>query len=149
MASDAREKERQALESSHRRRVWLGLRLPFLALLLLCGAYVAALLLMPSPLQVALLTDSALLLFVLLPLALCLLPIMLLCIALPLLMLRLGARSPLRRLEGWTAALQSNAEVWLSGIDSRVLEWAVWLAPLRRLLTFFDPPEDSAEEGET
>ncbi|MDE2819432.1 MAG: hypothetical protein OXI40_06860 [Chloroflexota bacterium] len=59
-----------------------------------------------------------------------------------------GTMSPLRRLERWAAALESNADRWLGGIDQRILNWAVAFAPIRQLLRSFDTLSDEtvAEE---
>ncbi len=144
-AEIAAQEEKQA-----RRSLWRGLILPFLFVLLIVGLFVGSALSLPAPLQVALLSDSLLTVLVLLPLTLCMLPLLILSLALVLLMRRWQARSrsPLRRLEAWTAMLAGNAERWLGQVDKRVLEWLVRLAPILALLKAFDPPSEPPAERE-
>lgn len=142
---DARYRESQRLQ---RRRLWLGVLLPILSLLLFIAAYVVAVLSLRSPVQVQVVADSTFTALVLIPLAVCMFPLLILSLALVVLAgrLQLRTRSPLRRLERWTAKLQDNADQWLGGIDDRVLDWAVRLAPLRQALTFFDSPKNESDD---
>lgn len=133
-----------------RRGVWVSVLLPFTLILVLVVAFVAAVLSFRSPAQVAVLSDSMLTALVLCPLVICMFPLVILSLGLVSLLNRWHpkSRSPLGRLEGWTAALEQNAEGWLGNVDERVLNWAVKLAPLRELLTAFDPPAaESSDEG--
>ncbi len=136
--------QRQLAESQRlqRRRLWLQVLLPFLFVLLLMLAGVAAVLLLPSPAQVALVANAMLTLLALCPSVLVVFALLIGALALVLQMRRwhAGARSPLRRLEAATANAHQRVDGWLSGVDSRVLDWAVRLAPLRSLLTIFDAP---------
>ena len=136
------------LEREQKRRVWLSIVLPFSLALLLVAAFVVAALSLRSPAQVSILADSMLTLLVLCPLALVLFPLLVISIGLVALMSRLTgrSRSPLRRLEAWTAAGEKHIEGWLARIDGQVLEWAVRLAPFRQLLHVFDAPDDGEME---
>lgn len=138
------------LGRAERRGVWRGVLLPFSLVLLMLVAIVGAVLALRSPAQVALLSDSMLTVLVLCPLVICMFPLVLLCLVLVALARRWHprSRSPLRRLEAWTAMMEHNVEGWLGKVDERVLNWAVRLAPLRELLTTFDPPAvESKDEG--
>ncbi len=130
------------------RRLWLSVLLPFALPLAVVVGYIGAALSLRSRAQFAVVTDSMLTALVLFPLAVCMFPITILCLALVVLTGRLSfrARSPLRRLERLTARIESNADHWLGRIDSRVLEWAVKLAPLRQILQLFDAPETDSDE---
>ena len=134
-----------------RRRLWLQILLPFAFVLLLMLAGAAAALLLPSPVQVALLADAMLTLLALCPMALVVFALLICALALVAQMRRwqAGARSPLRRLEAATATAHQRVDGWLSGVDSRVLEWAVRLAPLRSLLTMFDAPPQESDEADS
>ncbi len=142
------EERRRELERLQRRRLWLGVLLPFLVALGICAAILGTTLSLRQPMQVTLMADSALTVLALIPISLCLFPIVLLSLAMVALASRWQARtrSPLRRLESWTAALEQNVEVWLRGADERVLNWAVKVAPIRQLLGAFDQPVAEAQE---
>lgn len=145
------EQRRQSLERHQRRRMWLSVMLPFLVVLFVCVAILGVSLSLRSPAQVALVADSMLTVLVLVPMVLCLFPVVILSLALVALASRWHARSrsPLRRLEMWTAALENNVDGWLGQVDGRVLNWAVRWAPVRELLsTFEEPTEERLEEGE-
>lgn len=135
---------------AERRGVWLGVRLPFMIVAALLAAVIGMALSLRSPAQVALLSDSMLTLLVLCPLVICMFPLVILSLALVALLNRWQprSRSPLRRLEAWTAMMERNIEAWLGGVDGRVLKWAVRLAPLRELLKTFDPPVDESSDEE-
>lgn len=135
---------------AERRGVWLGLRLPFMIVVALLAAVIGVALSLRSPAQVALLSDSMLTLLVLCPLVICMFPLVILSLSLVALLNRWQpkSRSPLRRLESWTAMIEGNIEAWLGGVDGRVLEWAVRLAPLRELLKTFDLPADKSSDEE-
>lgn len=133
-----------------RRGVWARVLLPFFLMLLVVVAIAGAVMSLRSPTQVALLSDSMLTVLVLCPLVACMFPLVILSLALVALLNRWHpkSRSPLRRLEAWTAAMEHNVEHWLGNVDERVLNWAVKLAPLRELLTVFDPPKvEPGDEG--
>lgn len=135
---------------AERRGVWLSVRLPFMFVLAIVVAIVGAILSLRSPVQVALLSDSMLTMLVLIPLVMCMFPLVILSLVLVALLNRWQpkSRSPLRRLEAWTAMMEQNVEGWLENVDERVLNWAVRLAPLRELLTTFDPPAvEPSDEG--
>ena len=147
---DARELRSLASRSAERRGVWLGVLLPFMLVMIIVIVIVGTILSLRSPVQVAVLADSMLTVLVLLPLALCMFPLVILSLVLVALLNRWRpkSRSPLRRLEAWTAMMEQNVERWLEDVDERVLNWAVRLAPLRELLTTFDRPAvESSEEG--
>ena len=138
-------------ERLYRRRLWLGVWIPFLLVMAFIAAGAAIVLLLPSPMQVALVADAMLIALALCPSAVVLFALLLLAIGLAMQMQRwsMSARSPLRRLEALTAAAQRRADRWLGGVDAHVLEWAVRLAPLRSLLTMFDaPPQAQQNEDE-
>jgi len=124
--------------------------LPFGLVSLLVLAYIGIAIALPAPTQVAVLSNAAFSLLVLCPAALCLFPLTIAGLALVALGQRWqrGTMSPLRRLERWAAALESNADRWLGGIDQRILNWAVAFAPIRQLLRSFDTLSDEtvAEE---
>ena len=149
--SERREESYRMLERGQRRRLWLSVVLPFGLALIVVAAFIGIALSLRSPAQVAIMSNSLLTLLVLCPSVIVMFPIVVLCIALVALMSRWPdrTRSPLRRIEGWTAMLEAKSETWLGRIDEEVLNWAVRLAPMRQLLGAFDPPEDSiADEGE-
>lgn len=142
----------QESERLQRRRLWLSIRAPFLLALLMVLAGVAAVLMLPAPEQVALVTDAMLILLVLCPAVVLMFALLICALALVLQMRRWGARarSPLRRLEAWTASAHQRVDGWLSRVDGQVLDWAVRLEPLRSLLTLFDaPPQESENEAES
>ncbi len=137
---------------AERRGLRVSILLPILLLLVMLAAAIGAVLALRSPAQVALLSDSMLTALVLCPLVVCLFPLVIGGLVLVSLMNRWRpkSRSPLRRLEAWTAVMEQNVEGWLGNVDARVLNWAVRVAPFRELLTAFDPPpvEPSDEEIE-
>lgn len=147
---DARERRQLAPGRAERRGVWLSVLLPFMFVLVIVIAITGTILSLRSPVQVAVLSDSMLTLLVLCPLVVCMFPFVILSLVLVALLNRWRpkSRSPLRRLEAWTAMMEQNVEGWLENVDERVLNWAVRLAPLRELLTAFDPPAvESSDEG--
>jgi len=149
-SDDALNQRQLELGRAARRRVRFSVLLPFALLLVLLVAIVVAVMSLRSPAQVALLSDSMLTALVLCPLVICMFPLVILSLGLVSLVNRWHpkSRSPLRRLEGWTAAMEQNAESWLGNVDERVLNWALKLAPLRELLRAFDAPEaESSDEG--
>ena len=138
------------LGRAERRGVWLGVLLPFILVLVIVVAIIGTVLSLRSPVQVAVLSDAMLTALVLCPLAVCMFPLVILSLVLVALLNRWHpkSRSPLRRLEAWTAMMEQNVEGWLGNVDERVLNWAVRLAPFRELLSSFDPPAvESSEEG--
>ena len=147
----ARRGERHAeLDRLRRARYRKSVMLPFGSVLLLVLAYIGIALALPAPTQVAVLSDAAFSLLVLGPVALCLFPFTIAIIVFVALMHRWsrGTMSPLRRLERWTATLESNADRWLGGIDQRILNWAVAFAPIRQLLRSFDTLSDETVDEE-
>ncbi|MCY4021592.1 MAG: hypothetical protein OXG39_19490 [Chloroflexi bacterium] len=139
------------LDRLRRRRCRKSVILPFGFVLLLVLAYIGIAVALPAPTQVAVLSNAALSLLVLCPAALCLFPLVLATIVFVVLMHRWqsGTVSPLRRLERWAAALESNADRWLGRIDQRILNWAVAFAPVRQLLKSFDTlSEQTVDEEE-
>lgn len=149
-SDDARELRALTPGRAERRGVWVSVLLPFTLVLAIVIAIAGTILSLRSPVQVALLSDSMLTVLVLCPLVLCMFPFVILSLVLVALLNRWHpkSRSPLRRLEAWTAMMERNVEGWLENVDERVLNWAVRLAPLRELLTAFDPPAvESNEEG--
>ena len=145
-------RQQQESERLQRSRLWLGVLVPFLFVLLMMLGAVAAVLLLPAPEQVALVTDAMLVLLVLCPSVVLAFVLLMCAMALIVQMRRWGARarSPLRRLEALTASAHQRVDGWLSGVDGQVLEWAVRFEPVRSLLTMFDaPPEASEDEAES
>jgi len=138
------------LDRLRRARYRRSVILPFGLVSLLVLAYIGIAIALPAPTQVAVLSNAAFSLLVLCPAALCLFPLTIAVLALVALGQRWqrGTMSPLRRLERWAAALESNADRWLGGIDQRILNWAVAFAPIRQLLRSFDTLSDEtvAEE---
>ena len=132
------------LQRVERRRLWLSVFLPFAFVLAIVIVLAGIALSLRTPVQVAILSDSLLTILVLCPLVVIAFPVMILSFSLVTLASRWQAksRSPLRRLEAWTAALEENIEGWLGQVDERVLNWAVRLAPVRQVLKAFDPPAD-------
>lgn len=124
--------------------------LPFALVLLLVLAVIGIAIALPDPTQVAVLSNAAFSLLVLCPAALCLFPVAIATLVLLALMRRWqnGTLSPLRRLERWAAALESNADKWLGSIDRRILNWAVAFAPIRQLLRSFDTLSDETADEE-
>ena len=142
---DQRHRQLQRVE---RRRLWLSVLLPFSFVLAIVVVFTGISLSLRSPVQVAILSDSLLTILVLCPLVVIAFPVMILSFSLVALASRWHAksRSPLRRLEAWTAVLEANIEIWLGQVDERVLNWAVRLAPVRQVLKAFDPPADVSLE---
>lgn len=149
-SEDTRERRHHALRRAERRRIWLSVVLPFLLVSVVTLAIIGTVLSLRSPIQVSLMSDAMVTVLALCPLVICMFPLVILSVTLVTLLNRWHpkSRSPLRRLEGWTALMEQNVEQWLGNVDERVLKWAVRLAPFRQLLTTFDPPvADSSEEG--
>ena len=147
-----RERQYHALERAQRRRLWLSVWLPFALVLAIAVAFVGIALSLRSPAQLAIVSNALLSVLLLCPLVIILFPLTILSFGLVALASRWRgkSRSPLRRLEAWTATMERNAEGWLGQIDERVLNWAVRLAPVRELLMAFEAPEtNTSEEGET
>lgn len=148
----ARESQRFAMQRAERRRVWFTVLLPFLVVVAIAIVIIGTVLSLRSPVQVSLLSDSMLTVLVLCPLVICMFPLVILSLVLVSLLNRLRprSRSPLRRLEAWTALMEQNVDEWLGNVDERVLNWAVRFAPVRQILTTFDPStvESSDEEIE-
>ena len=92
------EERRRELERLQRRRLWLGVLLPFLFALGICAAILGMALSLRQPAQVALMADSALTVLALIPIALCLFPVLLLSVAMVALASRWHARRSLPRL---------------------------------------------------
>ncbi len=141
----------QASERAQTRRIWLGVILPFGLALSVVAVFIGIALSLRAAAQVSIIANALLIALALCPLAVLLFPLLVISIALVALMSRWHGRtrSPLRRMERWTALAEKNVERWLGKIDGQVLEWAVRLAPMRQLLRAFDPPEDAnAGEGE-
>ncbi len=135
---------------AERRHVWRSVFLPFAVVSLIVVAVIGTVFSLRKPVQVSLLADSMLTVLVVLPLVLCMFPLVILSLVLVALLSRWRARSrsPLRRLEAWTALTEQHVESWLGDVDERVLNWAVRLAPFRQLLTMFDAPAaESMDEG--
>jgi len=132
------------LDRLRRSRYRKSVILPFGFVLLLVLAYIGSAVALPAPTQVAVLSNAAFSLLVLCPAAFCLFPFAIAILALVALTHRWqrGTMSPLRRLERWAAALESNADRWLGSIDQRILNWAVAFAPIRQLLRSFDTLSD-------
>ncbi|MCY3866651.1 MAG: hypothetical protein OXG68_14535 [Chloroflexi bacterium] len=146
-AADARRLE---LARAQRRQFRLSVFLPFLIMTAIFAVIIGTLLALRSPVQVSLVSNSALTALVLVPLVACMFPFVILSLILVALFSRWHSksRSPLRRLEAWTAMFEQNAETWLGSVDERVLDWAVRLAPIRQLISTFDPPAaESLDEG--
>lgn len=148
---DSRGKQHRELDRLERRHLWLSVLLPFTFILAIVIAIVGTVLSLRSPVQVAVVSDSMLTILVLCPLVVCMFPLVILSLVLVSLLGRWHpkSRSPLRRLEAWTATMEQNIESWLGHVDERVLNWAVRLAPFQHLLTAFDPPTaENNDEGE-
>lgn len=142
-----------AVRSMEREQLWrirLAVALPFGLALLVVIIFAGIALWLPTAAQVSILANSLLILLALCPLAIVMLPLVVLSIAMVIAMTRMRsrARSPLRRLESWTAVAEARIEGWLGRIDRQALDWAVRLAPFRQLLTAFDPPEEARSDEE-
>ena len=148
-SEEARELRQLALQRAERRRIWLTVLLPFIIALAIAVAIIGTVLSLRSPVQVSVLSDSMLTALALCPLVICMFPLVILSLVLVSLLNRWHprSRSPLRRLEAWTALMEQNVDQWLGNVDERVLNWAVRFAPLRQLLTTFDAPTvESSDE---
>ncbi|MCE2471880.1 MAG: hypothetical protein J4G18_08265 [Anaerolineae bacterium] len=146
------ERQYRELERAQRRRLWLSVLLPFSFVLAVAVAFVGIALSLRSPAQLAILSNAMLTVLLLCPLVIIMFPLTILSFGLVALASRWRSksRSPLRRLEAWTAVVEQNAEGWLGQVDERVLNWAVRLAPVRELLMAFEAPESKTpEEGES
>lgn len=148
--SAGQERYHAELDRLRRRRYRKSVILPFGFVLILVLAYIGIAVALPAPTQVAVLSNAALSLLVLCPAALCLFPFALATVVFVVLINRWqrGTMSPLRRLERWAAALESNADRWLGSIDERILNWAVAFAPVRQLLKSFDTLSDQTVDEE-
>jgi len=147
----ARDQHVQQLERLQRNRRWRGVILPFALMSLLLMVLIGVVFSLRTAAQVAVLSDSMLTFLVLCPLTVCMFPLVIGMMTLVGLMGRLHhlPKSPLRRLEIWTAAIEGRVEGWLGRIDERTLQWAVNLAPFRYILGIFEPPSyESQDEGE-
>ncbi|MCY3781116.1 MAG: hypothetical protein OXG78_12455 [Chloroflexi bacterium] len=133
------------LERAQRRRIWLSVVLPFALVLIAVAVSIAIALSLRSPAQVSILSNSLMTLLVLCPSVIVMFPLVVLSIALVALLSRWPGRtrSPLRRMEAWTATLEENVEGWLGQFDGKVLDWLVRLAPVRQLLGAFDAPDEA------
>lgn len=138
--------ERDRLQRGRIRR---SVFLPFGLMLLLLALILGVAFSLRTAAQVAVVSDMMLTALALCPLVICLFPIVILTLMMVAFMGRLQglSRSPLRRLESWTAAMERRADKWLGRIDERTLQWAVNLAPIRQLLGIFDRPLESQDEG--
>ena len=148
--SELRDRQYRELERAQRRRLWLSVFLPFAFVLAVAVAFVGIALSLKSPAQLAILSNSMLTVLLLCPLVIIMFPLTIMSFALVALMSRWWnkSRSPLRRLEAWTAHVEANVENWLGQVDQRVLNWAVRLAPVRELLMAFEAPETKTpDEG--
>ena len=103
------------LERAQRRRLWLSVFLPFALVLAIAVAFVGIALALKSPAQLAILSNSMLTVLVLCPLVIIMFPLTLLSFALVALASRWGSksRSPLRKLEAWTALMEEMSTVGL------------------------------------
>ena len=140
----------RGLGRAQRRQLRYSVLLPFALVTAILAAIVGTLLSLRSPAQVSVVSNSVLTALVLVPLVVCMFPLVILSLVMVALLGRWQAksRSPLRRLEAWTAVIEQNAEAWLGNVDKSVLDWAVRLAPLRQLMSTFDPPAaESLDEG--
>ena len=149
--SELRDGRYRELERVQRRRLWLSVLLPVAGVLAIAVLFVGIALSLKSPQQVAILSNSMLTVLLLCPLTIIMFPLTLLSFALVALASRWWSksRSPLRRLEAWTALLEDNVEGWLGQIDERLLNWAVRFAPIREMLMAFEAPEaNTPDEGE-
>lgn len=149
--SGLRDGQYRELERAQRRRLWLSVLLPFAFVLAIAVTFVGIALSLKSPAQVAILSNSMLTALLLCPLVIIMFPLTLLSFALVALASRWlsKSRSPLRRLEAWTALMEENVESWLGQVDGRVLNWTVRLAPVREILMVFEPPDTKLpDEGE-
>ena len=151
MSRQSRDQQYRELERAQRRRLWLSVILPFAIVLAIVAIFVGIALSLKSPAQVAILSNSMLTALLLCPLAIIMFPLMILSFALVALASRWlsKSRSPLRRMEAWTALMENNVDAMLGQVDERVLNWTVRLAPVRQMLMIFEPPEAiSPDEGE-
>ncbi len=146
--SEMREQQYRDLERAQGRRLWLSVLLPFAFVLAVAVAFVGVALSLKSPAQVAIMSNSLLTVLLLCPAVVIMFPLTLLSFALVALASRWWSksRSPLRRLEAWTALMEKNVESWLGQVDKRVLDWTVRLAPVREMMMAFEPPEATEEE---
>ena len=148
---ELRDRQYRELERVQRRRLWLSVLLPFAFVLAVAVAFVGIALSLKSPAQLAVLSNSMLTVLLLCPLVIIMFPLTILSFGLVALASRWWSksRSPLRRLEAWTARMEGNVEAWLGQVDERILNWAVRLAPVREMLMAFEAPEEkSPDEGE-
>ena len=151
MSRQLQDRQYRELERAQRRRLWLSVLLPFAVVLAIAVIFVGIALSLKSPAQVTILSNTMLTALLLCPLAIIMFPLTILSLALVALASRWWSksRSPLRRLEAWTALVEGNVEAWLGQIDERVLNWTVRLAPVRQMLMAFEPPEtNTPDEGE-
>ena len=150
-SNDVSRRRHERRDRLQRNRIRRGVFLPFGLTLTLLAVIVGAALSLPTAAQVAVLSDAMFTLLVLCPLVICMFPLVILMLTLAVVAGRLQriSKSPLRRLESWTAAVENRADKWLGRIDERALRWAVSFAPFRRLLGMFDaPPYQNQDEGE-
>lgn len=147
----SRRQHGRQLDRLQRSRAWRSVFLPFSLMLTLLIVMIGISLSLRTAAQVAVLSDSMLTLLVLCPMVICMFPLVILMLMLVTLAGRLQriSKSPLRRLESWTAGMENHVDRWLGRIDERTLQWAVNFAPFRRILGMFDAPSyKSQDEGE-
>lgn len=147
----SRRQHGQRLDRLQRNRTRRSVFLPFSLMLAFLIVVIGIALSLRTAAQVAVLSDSMLTLLVLCPMVICMFPLVMLMLMLVTFAGRLQriSKSPLRRLESWTAGIENHADRWLGRIDERTLQWAVNFAPFRRILGMFDAPSyESQDEGE-
>jgi len=151
--TDNRQQHYQQLEKTQRQQTRRYIILPFFGVLLIFIVIAGLVFSLRTPTQVAVISDMLFTLFVLCPLVICMFPVVVIMLVLIALMNRLhdGTKSPLRRLEQWTFKMEQQVEGWARIVDSRVINYAVKFAPIRRILTIFDTPSSNQgkqDEGE-
>ena len=151
---EARQQHYQQLEKTQLKQTRRYIILPFVVLILIFVVLIGVIVSLRTPTQVAVVSDMLFTAFILLPMVICMFPIVVIMFVLIALMNRLhsGTISPLRRLEQWTYTMEQRVEGLARIVDSRVINYAVKFAPIRRILTIFDTPSSShgnQDEGET
>ena len=151
--TESRQQHYQQLEKIQRRQTRRYIILPFILLFLIFIVIIGGIFALPTSSQVAVISDMLFTFFVLCPLVICMFPLTVIMLVLIALMNRLhdGTKSPLRRLEQWTYTMEQRVESLARIVDSRVINYAVKFAPIRRILTIFDTPsssQDNKDEGE-
>jgi high-affinity K+ transport system ATPase subunit B len=135
-------------QKRHRRETWWRITVPTLLVVLLIGALVALVIVLPLRAQKSLVSDTMLTVLMLCPAAICLLPLTLLAVIAVFGMNQVHDKlaEALRRVEDYSELMVKKTEQGTDVINRRTIDVAARLAPVHRLLGFF---EDEGKDEST